>query len=189
MSLAPALIAQEHERRDLRPHASAEFVEFISADRSFAFEHPADWRAYERGARVNVGASDGLVATGRGFRTIYGAIVDVLDDPLAGRSDRTLEASTRAIVERVLARNPHQAIHEPVGADAPLGGRPAYRAVLMGTSPVTGRGERAEIICREFGVGKIFQIILVAPAEAFSTLTTPLERIRDSVRVPAGEAK
>jgi hypothetical protein len=182
-------MTQQHEPRDVRPHAAQEFVGFVSADRSFAFEHPADWRALERGARVNVGASDGLVATGRGFRTIYGAIVDVLDDPLAGRAQRTLEASTLAIVERVLARNPHQAIHEPVAVDAPLAGAPAYRAVLMGTSPVTGRGERAEIVCREFGTGKIFQIILVAPAEAFSTLEKPLRRIRDSVRVPAGAAK
>jgi hypothetical protein len=187
--MTSALMAQEHERRDVRPHWAAEFVAFASADRSFALEHPADWNAHERGARVNIGATDGLVPTERGFRTIYGVIVDVLDDPLADRSDRTLEASTRAIVERVLARNPHQAIHQPVAVDVPLGGAPAYHAVLMGTSPVTSRGERAEIVCREFGPRKILQIILVAPSEAFSTLETPLKRIRNSVRVPAGAGK
>ena len=45
----------------------------------------------------------------------------------------------------------------------------AANAVLTGTSPVTGRGERAEIVCRAFGTGQILYAILVSPAEAYAT--------------------
>jgi hypothetical protein len=182
--LADAVVvdAQNHERRDVRPHASTEFVTFKAADGAFDLQHPADWRAHPNGARVNIGADDGLVPTGRGFRTIYGVIIDVLEDPIGGRADGTLEASAQAIVERVLMRNAHQKLHEAVTPDATLGGAPAFRAVLMGTSPVTGRGERAEIVVRRYGA-QIFSLILVSPAEDFGLLEAPLRRVRNSVRI------
>jgi hypothetical protein len=182
LAAATSVHAQKHERGDDRPHAAAEFVPFKAADGAFDLQHPADWRAHPNGARVNIGADDGLVPTGRGFRTIYGVIVDVLDDPLAAQSNPTLEASAQAIVDRVLTRNPHQKLYEALTPDAPLGGAPAYRAVLMGTSPVTGRGERAEIVVRRYGA-QLFSLILVSPAEDYGLLEAPLRRVRNSVRI------
>lgn len=174
-----------HEKRNVRPHASEQFTPFAHSSGSYALEHPSDWRAHERGERTNIGAEDGLVAGERGFRTIYGAIVQVVPDPLAGRPDRSVETSTRLIVEQVLKRNPHQAMKEPVTADRSLAGAPAFRALIMGTSPVTGRGERAEIVVRQHGPDQVFYLVLVSPADDYSSLEAPLRRLRDSVRIPA----
>lgn len=181
----PAPPQEGHARRDVRPHASTEFKRFVHSSGAYAFEHPADWQAHERGERTNVGAEDGLVPTERGFRTIYGAIVQVADDPLAGKPERSAEASARLIVEQVLERNPHQALKEPLVADRPLAGAPAFHAVINGTSPVTGRGERAEIIVRQHGEAKVFYLVLVSPIDHYSSLAAPLRRLRDSVRIPA----
>lgn len=179
----PAASQEPHEKGVVRPHASERLTHFTHSSGGYALDHPSDWRAHERGERTNIGADDGLVAGARGFRTIYGVIVQIAPDPLAGRSDRTLDASARLIVEQILERNPHQALQEPVAADRPLGGEPAFRALIMGTSPVTGKGERAEIVVRRRGADQVFYLILVSPAEDYPTLAAPLRRLRDSVRV------
>jgi hypothetical protein len=185
-SLAPPAESQEgHETRHVRPHASKQFKAFTHSTGAYALEHPDDWQAHERGERTNVGAENGLVPAERGFRTVYGAIVQIAADPLAGRPDRTTDGSTRAIVEQVLKRNPHQAVKEPVTADRPLAGAPAFRAVLNGISPVTGKGERAEIVVRQHGETQVFYLVLVSPIDAHAFLDAPLRRLRDSVRIPA----
>lgn len=182
---APAVSQESHPTRDIRPHASTEFKRFVHSTGAFALEHPADWQAHERGERTNIGAENGLVPTERGFRTVYGAIVQIADDPLAGRPERSAEASARQIVEQVLKRNPHQALKEPLAADRPLAGAPAFHAVINGASPVTGRGERAEIIVRQHGEAKVFYLVLVSPVDDHPFLAAPLGRLRDSVRIPA----
>jgi hypothetical protein len=185
LGIAAAASAQDtHEKRDVRPHASAEFVPYVHASGGYRLEHPADWKTHEGEGRTNIGADDGLVKGERGYRTIYGVIVLVVDDPLAGRAERSVEASTRLIVEQVLTRNPHQKIVEPVAADRPLGGAPAFRAVLNGTSPVTGRGERAEIVARHLDDARVFYLVLVSPVDDHAKLAPALGRLRDSVRIP-----
>jgi hypothetical protein len=181
---SPAAAQETHERRAVTPHASQQFTRFIHSTGSYALEHPSDWQAHERGERTNIGPEDGLVAGARGFRTIYGAIVQVAPDPLAGLPERTIEASTRLIVEQVLKRNAHQALQVPVSADRPLAGAPAFRAVIMGTSPVTGKGERAEIVVRQKGANEVFYLVLVSPADHYTLLEAPLRQLRDSVRMP-----
>lgn len=183
--VAATAVAQDpHEKRDVRPHAAAEVVPFVHSTGSYRLEHPADWQAHEVEGRTNIGADDGLVKGARGYRTIYGVIVQAADDPLAGRAERSVEASTRLIVEQVLKRNPHQAIVEPVSADRPLAGAPAFHAALNGTSPVTGRGERAEIVVRQHGAAQVFYLVLVSPSDDYAALAPALGRLRDSVRIP-----
>jgi hypothetical protein len=145
--------------------------------------HPADWKAHEGTDRVTVGADDGLVPTERGFRTVYGAIVAIVEDPEAARPDRQVESSARAVVDGILKRNPHQSIAEPVKSDRPFAGAKAANAVLLGTSPVTGRAERAEVVCRLLDAGKILYVILVSPADAYDGLERPLHALRDSIRL------
>ena len=181
---SPAAGQETHERRTVTPHASKQFTTFIHSTGNYAVDHPSDWHAHERVDRTNIGAEDGLVAGARGFRTIYGVIVQVAPDPLAGSPERTTEASARLILEQVLKRNPHQALKEPVSADRPLAGGPAFRAVIMGTSPVTGRGERAEIVVRQHGANEVFYLVLVSPVDEYKLLEAPLRRLRDSVRIP-----
>jgi hypothetical protein len=181
----PAWSQDQHARRDVRPHASAEFTPFVHSTGAYSLEHPSDWKAHERGPRTNIGADDGLVPTERGFRTIYGAIVQIADDPLAGKPERSAEASARSIVEQVLARNPHQALKEPLASDGTLAGAPAFRAVINGISPVTGRGERADIIVRQHGDARIFYVVLVSPIDDHPSLAAALKRLRDSIRIPA----
>jgi hypothetical protein len=183
MAPSTAFAQAAHERRDVHAHASPQTVPFKHSSGGYSLEHPADWQAHQRGDRTNIGAEDGLVAGERGFRTIYGIIVQVADNPLPAGADRSLEAATRAVVEAVLKRNPHQTLKTPVHADGTVGGAPAFSAVLMGTSPVTGRGERAEIVCREYGSTQLLSLILVSPSDDFSTLEAPLRRVRDSVRI------
>ena len=131
------------------------------------------------------GAADGLVPSGRGFRTIYGAIVAIVDDAEAGKPAHTVETSARAVVDSILRRNAHQALSVPVRADRPLAGAPAASAVLNGISPVTSRGERAEVVCRAYGSSQILYVILVSPTDAYPDLEQPLRLLRDSIRVNA----
>ena len=181
---SPAFGQETHERRTVTPHASPQFTPFVHSTGSYALDHPSDWQPHERGERTNIGPEDGLVPGARGFRTIYGVIVQVAPDPLAGRPERTIEASTRLIVEQVLKRNAHQSLKEPVAADRPLAGAPAFRALIMGTSPVTGRGERAEIVVRQHGADQVLYLVLVSPADDYQLLQAPLRRLRESVRIP-----
>ncbi len=179
------VMAQEPAtHRDVRPHAAQEVVRFVHSTGAYSLDHPADWQTHERGARTNIGAEDGLEATARGFRTIYGVIVAIVDDP-AGK--QSLEDSARAIVDNVLKGNAHQRMHTPVHADGTLAGAPAATAVIMGTSPVTGRSERAEIVCRRLGESQLLYLVLVSPGDHFATLEAPLKRVRDSVRIPAAK--
>lgn len=180
--LRRAAVAQSEPGR--HPHASADVLPFVAARGAYAFSHPADWKVHETAGRVTIGADDGLVPTERGFRTVYGVIIAVVDDPEAARSPHDIEASTRAIVDGILERNGHQSISVPVRVDRPVGGAPAASAVLMGTSPVTNRGERAEVVCRRFGGNQILYAILVCPADAYTELQRPLHALRDSIRVP-----
>jgi len=170
----------------IRPHAAATTTSFSQSGGAFTLEYPSDWDAHETAGRVTIGASDGLVPTGRGFRTVYGAIVAIVDDPDAGRSDRTIERSATAIVDAILKRNPHQTLSVAVHGDRPLGGQPAAAAVLTGISPVTSRAERAEVVCRAYGPSQILYVILVSPGEAYADLAEPLQRLRDSIRVASG---
>src|SRR5205085_1495263 len=103
-------------------------------DGAYAFAHPTDWKVHEGAGRVTIGADDGLVATERGFRTVYGVIIAIVDDPLAATPQHDIEASARAVVDSILKRNPHQSVSVPVRVDRPLAGGPAANAVLMGTS-------------------------------------------------------
>jgi hypothetical protein len=185
MSGARTIAQEPHDKRTVRPHASGEVKTFAHSSGAYGVEHPSDWQAHERGERTNIGPDDGLVAGERGFRTIYGVIVQVAADPLAGQPDRSLEASARLIVEQVLKRNPHQALKEPLTRDKPLAGAPAYSAVINGTSPVTGLGERAEIVVRQHGEGQVLYLVLVSPIDHFASLEAPLRRVRDSLRMPA----
>lgn len=168
------------------PHAASDFVRFLHPAGTYALERPADWRAHEGTGRVTIGADDGLVPVERGFRMVYGAIVAIADDPEASNPVRNIETSARGIVDAILKRNAHQSLSVSVHADRPFAGAPAASAVLIGTSPVTGRGERAEIVVRAFGKSQILYAILVSPTDSYAELDTPLRRLRDSLRVLGG---
>jgi len=168
--------------RVVHPHAAAAFVPFRHSTGFFTLEHPADWAAHERGVRTNVGAEDGLVPTPTGgFRTVYGVIVQVAPDPLLGKPERSLQASAQAVVDQVLARNAHQRLTQALAPDRPLAGGPAFHATMTGVSPVTGQGERAEIVCRSLGEDRLFYLVLVTPVDHAPLVEPVLRRIRDSL--------
>ena len=167
----------------IKPHAAADFVLFSHPAGAYTLDHPSDWKAHEGTGRFTIGADNGLVPAERGFRTVYGAIVAIVDDPDAVNPARTIESSTRAVVDAILKRNAHQSLSVPVHADRPFGGAPSASAVLLGKSPVTGRGERAEVVVRGLGSSQILYVIFVSPTEAYAELEAPLRRMRDSLRV------
>ncbi len=164
--------------KEVRPHASDQVTRFVHSSGAYELEHPRDWSPHERGARTNIGAANGLEHTARGIRTSYGAIVVIADAPAD-----TLEASTRAIVDNVLRSNAHQRLNQPVRSGAALGGATAWTATLLGTSPVTGRGEHVEIVCRQFGTGQLLYLLLVSPADDRPMLEPHLRRLAASVKV------
>jgi hypothetical protein len=166
------------------PHAATTVIQFVHPSGAYSFAHPSDWKVHESPTRSNIGADDGLVAGERGFRTIYGAIVAIVDDPEAAQPNHSLEASARSVIAPILARNPHQSVSVPFHADRPFAGAPAVSAVLLGTSPVTGHSERVEIVCRVYGGSQILYVMLVAPGDANPAVVTALQRLRDSFRVP-----
>jgi hypothetical protein len=158
-------------------------VKFVHPSGAYWLEHPADWTVHEGTGRITIGADDGLVAVERGFRTVYGAIVAIADDSTASNPARTVETSARAMVDAILKRNAHQSLSVPVRVDRPFAGAPAASAVLIGTSPVTGRGERAEIVVRAVGGWQVLYAILVSPTDSYPLLEAPLRRLRDSIRM------
>jgi len=168
---------------DVKIYAAKEFARFTHPTSGYSIEHPVDWKAHPQAARTNIGSDDGLVRGERGFRTVYGVIMAVVDDPLAASSERSLEASSRAIVESILKRNPQLSIKTPLAADAQLGGAPAFRAVATGTSPVTGHPERAEIICRPYDESRLLYVIFACPDERCGELTATFGRMRSSLQV------
>lgn len=166
----------------VQPHAAGSVVKFVHPSGAYWLEHPADWTVHEGTGRITIGTDDGLVAVERGFRTVYGAIVAIADDSAPSTPARTIETSAGAMVDAILKRNPHQSLSVPV-RDRPFAGAPAASAVLIGRSPVTGRGERAEIVVRAFGGSQVLYAILVSPTDAYPLLEVPLRRLRDSVRM------
>jgi len=170
---------------DVNIHASKEFVRWSHPTSGYSIEHPIDWQPHAQAARTNIGSDNGLVAAGRGFRTIYGVIIAVVDDPLATSPDRTLEASSRAVVDGILKRNGHLSLTSPLAADAPLAGAPAFRAVAGGTSPVTGHAERAEVICRTYDGSQLLYVIFACPDARCGELAATFGRMRQSLQVNA----
>jgi hypothetical protein len=170
---------------DVKIYASKTFVRWNHPTAGYSIEHPVDWKPHVQAARTNIGSDDGLVAGERGFRTVYGVIIAVVDDPLAASSDRTLEASSRAIVETIVKRNTHLSIKSLLAADSHLGGSPAFRAVAAGTSPVTGHAERAEVICRRYDASRLLYVIFACPEARCAELTTTFQQMRKSLLVTA----
>jgi len=177
----------QQQASQVRIHAAAEFVRWAHGAGAYSLEHPVDWETHEQGLRTNIGSKDGLVPTGRGYRTIYGVILAVVDDPLAGAPDRTLAASSQAVFEGIVKRNAHLSVKSPIAPTEPLAGGQAYRAVAGGISPVTGHAERAEVICREVDAGHLLYMILACPEAECSELGTTFRRMRESLKVPAAK--
>ena len=178
----------QQQASQVRIHAAAEFVRWAHSAGAYSLEHPVDWEAHEQGLRTNIGSTSGLVPTGRGgYRTIYGVILAVVDDPLAGTPGRTLAASSQAVFETIVKRNAHLSVKSPLAQTQPLAGASAYRAVAGGISPVTGHAERAEVICRELDAGRLFYMILACPEAECNGLASTFQRIRESLEVPAAK--
>jgi len=170
---------------DVKIYASKEFVRWNHPTAGYSIEHPVDWKPHPQAARTNIGSDDGLVAGERGFRTVYGVIIAVVDDPVAASSNRSLEASSRAIFETILKRNAHLSTKSPLVADTPLGGSPAFRGVAGGTSPVTGHAEQAEVICRRYDTSRLLYVIFACPEAGCGELTATFQRMRKSLQVTA----
>src|SRR5436190_139210 len=112
----------EQSEAGRHPHASTDVAQFVAAGGAYAFAHPTDWKVHEAPGRVTVGADDGLVPTERGFRTVYGVIIAIVDDPEAATPQHDIAASARAVVDSILKRNPHQSISAAVRTDRPFAG-------------------------------------------------------------------
>lgn len=166
-------------------HASTQFVRWTHPDGTYAIELPADWQPHAHPTRTNLGSTDGLVKSERGFRTVYGVIITIVDDPASGASMPSLAASGRALVDTVLKRNAHLSIQAALAEDRPLAGSPAYRAVLGGTSPVTGHAERAEVIVRAYDASRLLNVIFACPAAQCHALEPTFKHMRDSLQVRA----
>lgn len=185
LGLLAAATASQHAD-GVKVHASTEFVRWTHPDQIYAIEHPSDWQAHAQATRTNIGSVDGLVRGQRGFRTVYGAILATIDDPVAGQATRTLAESSRGIVDSILKRNAHLQIQTALAEDQPLAGTPAYRAVLGGTSPVTGHAERAEVIVRAYDAARVFYVIFACPEDQCAKLAPTFGRMRASLWIPSG---
>jgi hypothetical protein len=184
---ADRVLSREEPQPTIKVYADSDFRRYTHSMATYSIEHPIDWEAHEQPMRTNIGSQSGLVPGERGgLRTVYGVIVAIVDDPANAPNNPSLEETTGAVVATILKRNPHQSLREPAAPDGLLAGSPAYRAVLFGTSPVTGRGERAEILCRRIDQKRLLYIIFVSPEENYQQLKPTFVRMRNSLAVPAG---
>ena len=149
MRASPRTSALRSPRRshsaDVRPHAApaSPHVRSIRAAATRSSIRPTGRRTSAESG-TNIGAEDGLVAGGRGFRTIYGVIVQIADDPRRqGNRSRTRPAPSSS---NVLKRQPHQRCRRRFTPTAPLAGAPAFtrrdHGDLTGHRPLRARRDR-----------------------------------------------
>jgi hypothetical protein len=192
------------DRYDSIEPPSSRFVRFSQRNGYYQIEHPDNWRAHEGrdGFGVTIAPASGIVDMGQGRQEIIAGVIvnhytPFLDDDdhrsfdsmgfraesQAADSPDSLREATRDLLVHILDGNPHLQPASDSLTRTELDDRPALRAVLTGTSPVTRETEHVTLLAREAGDGHVLYLLLVAPEKDRRVLEDGFDRMVSSMQI------
>lgn len=164
--------------------------------------YPENWRAYPSGDKLGVTFTPpGGVVEARGqTHLIYGAVVNQYK-PIGDNSQWTglrqrsfryiggrgeLTEATNDLIDSVLQNNPHLDFARGSDRRGMNDGLGMITVTLTGLSPLTGRGERAQLYTRELDNEEIVYAIFVAPDDEYDEFRPAFGRMLRGLKIDDG---
>ncbi|HZF38441.1 MAG TPA: M48 family metalloprotease [Blastocatellia bacterium] len=161
--------------------------------------YPENWLAYPSGDDFGVTfiPPGGAVETLGTSRLVYGAVVSryrpIGDNSLwTGLQQRSfryiggrgeLVEATNDLLDSALQNNPHLDFARGSDRRGSIDGTPMITLTLVGRSPATGRGERAQLYTRELEDGDIVYAIFVAPDDEYDNFRPVFDRMLRGLKI------
>src|SRR6266508_4158110 len=165
----------------------------------FQVPYPETWLAYpsSEGLGVTFVPPGGFVEARGPSRLVYGAVVNryrpIGDNSLwTGIRQRSfryiggrgaLVEATNDLLDSVLQNNPHLDFARGSDRRGSIDGTPIIALTLVGRSPATGRGERAQLYARELEDSDIVYAIFVAPDDEYDSFRPVFERMLRGLKI------
>jgi Zn-dependent protease with chaperone function len=165
----------------------------------FQVSYPENWLAYPSsdGLGVTFIPPGGAVGARGPSRLVYGAVINryrpigdnSLWTRLQPRSFRyvggrgALVEATNDLLDSALQNNPHLDFARGSDRRGSIDGAPIIALTLVGRSPLTGRGERAQLYARELEDGDILYAIFVAPDDEYDIFRPAFERMLRGLKI------
>jgi Zn-dependent protease with chaperone function len=164
----------------------------------FQVSYPENWLAYPSSDGLGVTfVPPGGVVEARTPRLVYGAVINryrpIGDNSLwTGLRQRSfryiggrgaLVEATNDLLDSALQNNPHLDFARGSDRRGSIEGTPIIALTLVGRSPATGRGERAQLYARELEDGDIVYAIFVAPDDEYDSFRSVFERMLRGLKI------
>ena len=164
----------------------------------FQVSYPENWLAYPSSDGLGVTfVPPGGVVEARAPRMVYGAVINryrpIGDNSLwTGLRQRSfryiggrgaLVEATNDLLDSALQNNPHLDFARGSDRRGSIDGTPIIALTLLGRSPATGRGERAQLYARELEDGDIVYAIFVAPDDEYDSFRPVFERMLRGLKI------
>jgi beta-barrel assembly-enhancing protease len=165
----------------------------------FQVSYPENWLAYPSsdGLGVTFIPPGGAVEARGPSRLVYGAVINryrpIGDNSLWTRLQQrsfryvggrgVLVEATNDLLDSALQNNPHLDFVRGSDRRGSIDGAPVIALTLVGRSPVTGRGERAQLYVRELEDGDILYAIFVAPDDEYNIFRPAFERMLRGLKI------
>ena len=170
----------------------------------FQVSYPDNWLAYPSSDGLGVTfVPPGGVVEARTPRLVYGAVINryrpIGDNSLwTGLQQRSfryiggrgaLVEATNDLLDSALQNNPHLDFARGSDRRGSIDGTPIIALTLVGRSPATGRGERAQLYARELEDGDIVYAIFVAPDDEYDNFRQVFERMLRGLKINERELR
>jgi len=168
----------------------------------FRVAYPENWRAYPSSDDLGVtfAPPGGIVEAHGQTRLVYGAVINrykpigdnSLWTGLAQRSFRyvggrgELTEATNDLIDSVLQNNRRLDFARGSDRRGKNDGLTVITLTLTGRSPLTGRGERAQLYTRELDNGGIVYAIFVTPDDEYDEFRPAFERMLRGLKIDDG---
>jgi len=164
----------------------------------FQVSYPENWLAHPSNDGLGVTfVPPGGVVEARTPRLVYGAVINryrpIGDNSLwTGLQQRSfryiggrgaLVEATNDLLDSALQNNPHLDFARGSDRRGSIDGTPIIALTLVGRSPTTGRGERAQLYARELEDGDIVYAIFVAPDDEYDNFRSVFERMLRGLKI------
>ncbi|HEV8195398.1 MAG TPA: hypothetical protein VGP87_02055 [Gemmatimonadales bacterium] len=195
--LVPATLAQSNRKSARMPPPSSTFLRHLDKGGFFTVDYPDNWRTYPAGHAVSIAPEGGLApGGGRQQLLVYGVVISHYSPYASPATRRKLslrhhyapfEDTTRArdvleditddLVRQIVDVNPNLRVLEGSARPATIDGAPGFSVPLTGRSPVTGEGERGELVVRSLPDGHAIYVLSIAPARDYEAFQTAFARM------------
>ncbi len=149
---------------------------------AYTIQHPSNWEAYgDKSSTVTIAPKGGIAQNA----VAYGVIISGFDAERQGAN--TLDDATHQLLQQIRQSNPDL---RQVGNDEDftLNGNAAKSVVMVGTSPLMDRNNRAErerdwMVVTRNRSGDVIYFVFIAPETDFQNLYPTFNKILRSVRL------